>query len=160
MNSIFSKKEKQILAYIITCTIIGIINLIHGMKNQIAKHYVQICPLPNKWIDLYYLIGKDAIDDIRGACAVKGKVSVAGHVKRVDHGDAFDALLFRKKTSTGHYFILKFDLSWGIRTNMGKTEGIFLNFQCICHRVAYIFKKLINHRTNFSTCCQIWQRYE
>ena len=24
---------------------------------------------------------------------------------------------------------------------MGKTEGIFLNFQCDCHRVASIFKK-------------------
>ena len=32
------------------------------------------------------------IDLFRGACAVKGNVSVAGHVKRVDHGDAFDAL--------------------------------------------------------------------
>ena len=26
---------------------------------------------------------------------------------------------------TGHYFILKFDLSWSIRTNMGKTEEYF-----------------------------------
>ena len=31
-----------------------------------------------------------------------------------------------------------------------KTEGIFLNLQCDCHRVASIFIKLIN-RTNFST---------
>ena len=31
------------------------------------------------------------IDDFRGACAVKGNVQVAGHVKRVDHGDAFNA---------------------------------------------------------------------
>ena len=31
------------------------------------------------------------IDLFRGACAVKGNVQVAGHVKRVDHGDAFDA---------------------------------------------------------------------
>ena len=36
------------------------------------------------------------IDDFRGPCAVNGNVSVAGHVKRVDHDDAFDALLFRK----------------------------------------------------------------
>ena len=50
-----------------------------------------------------------------------------------------------------HYFILKFDLSCGIRTNMGKTEGIFHNLQCDCHRVASIFIKLINHLTNFST---------
>ena len=34
---------------------------------------------------------------------------------------------------------------------MGKTEGIFLNLQCDCHRVASIFIKRINHYTNFST---------
>ena len=34
---------------------------------------------------------------------------------------------------------------------MGKTEGIFLNLQCDCHRVTSIFIKLINHRTNFIT---------
>ena len=32
-----------------------------------------------------------SIDLFRGACAVKGNVQVAGHVKRVDHGDAFNA---------------------------------------------------------------------
>ena len=36
-----------------------------------------------------------SIDLFRGACAVKGNVLVAGHVKRVDRGDAFDALTFR-----------------------------------------------------------------
>ena len=52
----------------------------------------------------------------------------------------------------GSLFHIKiFDLSWGIRTNMGKTEGIFLNLQCECHRGASIFIKLINHSTNFST---------
>ena len=61
------------------------------------------------------------LDDFRGACAVKGNGAVAGHVKRVDHDDVFDALLFREETLTRHYFILKFDFSWGIRTNMGKT---------------------------------------
>ena len=61
------------------------------------------------------------IDDFRGACAVKGNGAVAGHVKRVDHDDVFDALLFREETLTRHYFILKFDFSWGIRTNIGKT---------------------------------------
>ena len=45
------------------------------------------------------------IDDIRGSCAVNGKIPVAGHVKRVDHGDAFDALSFHKETLTGHLFI-------------------------------------------------------
>ena len=84
----------------------------------------------------------DLIDDFRGACAVKGNGAVAGHVKRVDHGDVFDALLFREETLTRHYFILKFDFSWGIRTNMGKTEGIFLNLQCNCHIVGSIIIKL------------------
>ena len=78
------------------------------------------------------------IDDFRGACAVKGNGAVAGHVKRVDYDDVFDALLFREETLTHHYFILKFDFSWGIRTNMGKTEGIFLNLQCNCHIVGSI----------------------
>ena len=34
---------------------------------------------------------------------------------------------------------------------MSKTEGIFLNLQCNCHRVASMFIKLINLYTNFST---------
>ena len=83
----------------------------------------------------------------------QGKSPVAGRVKHVDHADAFAALLFHKEMLTGNYFILKLGLSWGIRTNMGKTEGIFLNLQCNCHRVASIilFIKHINQRTNFST---------
>ena len=60
-------------------------------------------------------------------------------------------MTFSLNTLTGHYFILKFDLSSGIRTNMGKPEGMFLNLQCDCHRVASIFIKLINQRTNFIT---------
>ena len=32
-----------------------------------------------------------SIDLFRGACAVKGNVQVAGHVKRVDNGAAFNA---------------------------------------------------------------------
>ena len=95
------------------------------------------------------------IDDFRGACAVKGNGAVAGHVKRVDHDDVFDALLFRQETLTRHYFILKFDFSWGMRTNMGKTEGIFLNLQCNCHIVGFIIIKLINHRTISVHGCQI-----
>ena len=73
------------------------------------------------------------------------------HVKRVDHGDAFNAWRDVQKMLTVHYFMFKFDLSWGIRTKMGKTEGIFLNLQCDCHRVASMFIKLINLYTNFST---------
>ena len=53
--------------------------------------------------------------------------------------------------ATSNSILLTFDLSWGIRTNIGKTEGIFLNLQCDCHRVASLFIKLINHRTHFST---------
>ena len=34
---------------------------------------------------------------------------------------------------------------------MGETEGIFLNLQCDCHRVASMFIKRINLYTNFST---------
>ena len=34
---------------------------------------------------------------------------------------------------------------------MGKTEGIFLNLQCDCHRVESMFIKLINQYTSFST---------
>ena len=34
---------------------------------------------------------------------------------------------------------------------MGKTEGIFLNLQCDCHRVVSMFIKRINLYTNFST---------
>ena len=48
------------------------------------------------------------IDDFCGACAVKGNGAVASHVKRVDHDDVFDALLFREETLTRHYFILIF----------------------------------------------------
>ena len=33
---------------------------------------------------------------------------------------------------------------------MGKTEGIFLNLECDCHREASMFFKLINLYTNFS----------
>ena len=94
------------------------------------------------------------IDDFRGACAVKGNGAVAGHVKRVDHDNVFDAL-FREETLTRHYLILKFDFSWGIRTNMGKTEGILLNLQCNCHIVGSIIIKLINHRTISVHGCQI-----
>ena len=63
----------------------------------------------------------------------------------------FQHMTLRYETLTRHYFIFKFDFSWVTMTNMGKTEGIFLNLQCDCHRVAYIFIKLINQRTYFST---------
>ena len=37
------------------------------------------------------------IDLFRGACAVKGNVQVAGHVKRVDRGDIFARFCFVRK---------------------------------------------------------------
>ena len=37
----------------------------------------------------------------------------------------FRAFLFRKETLTSHYFIFKFDLSLGIRTNMGQLRAFF-----------------------------------
>ena len=97
----------------------------------------------------------NTIDDFRGACAFKGNGAVAGHVKGVDHDDVLDALLFREETLTRHYFKLKLDFSWGIRTNMGKTEGIFLNLQCNCHIVGSIIIKLIIHRAISVHGCQI-----
>ena len=115
---------------------------VHNQK-QIALNLSARCPNLN------------AIDDFRGACAFKGNGAVAGHVKRVDHDDVFDALLFREETLTRHYFKLKFDFSWCIRTNMGKTEGIFLNLQCNCHIVGSIIIKLIIHRTISVHGCQI-----
>ena len=48
-------------------------------------------------------VGERAIkrdNDFRGACALVGNGAVAGHVKRVDHDDVFDALLFREETLT------------------------------------------------------------
>ena len=57
-----------------------------------------------------------AIDDFRGACAVKGNGAVAGHVKR----DVFEALLFREETLTRHYFILKFDFFMGHQDQHGQ----------------------------------------
>ena len=61
----------------------------------------------------------------------QGKSPGWGHVKRVDHGDAFDALLFRKETLTGHYFIVKFDLSWGINTNRGFSHDVTRSRACL-----------------------------
>ena len=40
---------------------------------------------------------KCIIDLFRGACAVKGNVQVAGHVKRINLGDVFDAWRFVRK---------------------------------------------------------------
>ena len=91
------------------------------------------------------------IDAFRGACAVRGNVQIAGRTSSVSTTEMLSTHDVTLKTLTGHYFIFKFDLSWGIRNKMGKTEGIFLNLQCDCHRVASIFIKLINHYTNFST---------
>ena len=108
-----------------------------------------------KFIHVFYsIINKSTIDDFRGACAFKGNGAVAGHVKRVDHDDVFDALLFREETLTRHYFKLKFDFSWGIRTNMGKTEGIFLNLQCNCHIVGSI-----RGRSQLSTFMKAYTAY-
>ena len=91
------------------------------------------------------------IDDFRGACAVKGNVQVAGRTSSVSTTEMLSTHDVTLKTLTVHYFMFKFDLLWGIRTKMGKTEGIFLNLQCDCHRVASMFIKLINLYTNFST---------
>ena len=41
--------------------------------------------------DYHTLVYYHVIDLFRGACAVKGNVQVAGHVKRIDNGAAFNA---------------------------------------------------------------------
>ena len=107
--------------------------------------------ITSRHLALYTLAKLCTIDDFRGACAVKGNGAVAGHVKRVDHDDVFDALLFREETLKRHYFKLKFDFSCGIRPNMGKTEGIFLNLQCNCRIVGSIIIKTDHSPYNFST---------
>ena len=61
-----------------------------------------------------------SIDDFHGACAFKGNGAVAGHVKRVDHDDVFDALLFREETLTRHYFKLKFAFFMGHQDQHGQ----------------------------------------
>ena len=50
-------------------------------------------------------------------------------------------MTLRQETLAGHYLIFKFDFSWVTMTDMGKTEGIFLNLQCDCYRVASVFIK-------------------
>ena len=96
------------------------------MRNRAAKYAVRWCHLTHQVIagasvhsrepksrvaQVYpYFVSKRFINhsiiigDFRGACAVKGNGAVAGHVKRVDHDDVFDALLFREETLTRHYF--------------------------------------------------------
>ena len=64
--------------------------------------------------------GVAVIDDFRGACAVKGNGAVAGHVKRVDHDDVFDALLFREETLTRHYFNIKIQFFMGHQDQHGQ----------------------------------------
>ena len=90
-------------------------------------------------------------DDIRGACAVKGNVQVAGRTSSVSTTEMLSTHDVTLRNVDGSLFHVHIDLSWGIRTKIGKTEGIFLNLQCDCHRVASMFIKLINLYTNFST---------
>ena len=74
---------------------------------------------------MFKQIKQITIDDFRGACAVKGNGAVAGHVKRVDHDEVFDALLFREETLTRHYFILKFDFSRASGPTLAKLREYF-----------------------------------
>ena len=111
-------------------------------RHVTVHHQLQICP---------GIKSTRSIDDFRGACAVKGNVQVAGRTSSVSTTEMLSTHDVTLKTLTVHYFMFKFDLSWGIRTKMGKTEGIFLNLQCDCHRVASMFIKLINLYTNVST---------
>ena len=85
------------------------------------------------------------IDLFRGACAVKGNVLVAGHVKRVDHGDAVDEWRYvskRWRVIISFWNLICHGASGPIY--MGKPVWIFLNLQCDCHCVlvcsVYIYK--------------------
>ena len=62
-------------------------------KNQIQEHsrLSATCANPDYTTD----DDEPGIDLFRGACAGKGNVQVAGHVKHFDHGDAFPRMTFR-----------------------------------------------------------------
>ena len=49
------------------------------------------CTVSYPWIFPIIVYMNKSIDLFRGACAVKGNVQVAGHVKRVDNGATFNA---------------------------------------------------------------------
>ena len=71
----------------------------------------------------------------------QGKRPGCGSRQAYRQRSRFQRMTLRYETLMGHYFIFKFDFSWVTMTNMDKTEGIFLNLQCDCHRVASIFTK-------------------
>ena len=104
----------------------------------------------HKHIVIWYGV-RLSIDGIRGACAVKGKVQVAGHVKRVDHGDTFDALLLRKETLTGHYFILKFDFFDALLLRKETLTGHYFILKLDLSSIP-IWKKSEKLREYFSIC--------
>ena len=60
-----------------------------------------------------------SIDDFRGACAVKGNAQVAGRTSSVSTTEMLSTHDVTE-TLTVHYFMFTFDLSWGIRTKIGK----------------------------------------
>ena len=91
------------------------------------------------------------IDYFRGACAVKGNVQVAGRTSSVSTTEMLSTHDVTLRNVDGSLFHVQILFVMGHRrTEMGKTEGIFLNLQCDCHRVASMFIKLINLYTNFS----------
>ena len=80
------------------------------------------------------------IDDFRGACAVKGNVPVAGHVKRVDRGDIFARFCFVRKrwrVIISHSNLICHWVSGPIWENW----GIFSQFAMwLSHSSFYIYK--------------------
>ena len=76
------------------CTLAGVFNFKSYNLTSSTKY---ICELTLSKTSCFTSCKIQTIDDFRGACAVKGNVQVAGHVKRVDHGDASNALRYVKK---------------------------------------------------------------
>ena len=92
-----------------------------------------------------------AIDDFRGACTVKGNVQVAGRTSSVSTTEMLSTHDITLRNVDVSLFHVQIWFVMGHQDQMGKTEGVFLNLQCDCHRVASMFIKLINHYTNFCT---------
>ena len=73
----------------------------------------QLCPIPRRNIPFPRSQGKRPGRGSRQACRPRR---------------CCGRMTFRLKTLTGHNFKLKFDLSWGIRTNYGQTRGNISEF--------------------------------
>ena len=88
---------------------LGVYLCVSGCPRHLERNYVPLFGVAQSNVELrYYVISRQIVIQIlwfhlimctvgsiiylfRGACAIKGNVQVAGHVKRVDHGAVFYA---------------------------------------------------------------------